>query len=87
MEPMSEQDITIMKVKTATGGNSRLYYYQGNFFHPLDMLSKDWKSRVKFKITQFKKENADLVKKDRAHPDYKSGLGLFDEQVAEWSVK
>jgi len=79
---LSENDITIMDLHTKP--KSRLYYYQGNFFHPLD-LSMDLKSRVRFKIKQFKKENAAKFAADRAHPDYKSVVQLFDEQMKEFA--
>ncbi len=83
---MNDTDITIMPVKVqqrnGREAKSRLYYYQGNFFYPLERLSNDWKQRVRFKIKQFKAANAAMIKADRSHPDYKTKLQLFDEQVA-----
>lgn len=74
---MGESDITIMQLPTAP--KSRLYYYQGNFYYPLD-VSREMLQRIRFKIAQFKKENESLFKSDRSHPDYKSVVQLFDEQ-------
>lgn len=79
---MNEQDITLMDLPTKP--RSRLYYYQGNFYYPLD-VSIDLKARVRFKIKQFKKDNTELFKNDRAHPDYKSVVQLFDEQIGKFT--
>lgn len=76
---MSPDDITIMQLPTRP--RSRLYYYQGNFYHPLDM-ARDIAERVRFKIRQFKKDNAAMVAADRAHPDYKNPVELFDAAIA-----
>ncbi len=78
---MSPNDITIMTVTTARGTKSRLYYYQGNFYYPLETLSNDWRARIRFKIKQFKATNAAMIAADKAHPDYKTMLQLFDEQM------
>jgi len=83
---MNETDITIMPVITIRNGKktkSRLYYYQGNFFYPLEGLSRDWLQRVRFKIKQFKAANSAMITADRQHPDYKSVLQLFNEQMPE----
>ena len=79
---MRPDDITIMQVTTTRGTKSRLYYYQGNFFYPLESLSNDWRARIRFKIKQFKTANAAMIAADRAHPDYKTVLQLFDDQFS-----
>lgn len=81
---MSEDDITIMQLPTVP--RSRLYYYQGNFYHPLD-LPGACVGLVKRGIREFMKANRAMVERDRAHPDYKSLVQLFDEQMAEFAAK
>jgi nanoRNase/pAp phosphatase (c-di-AMP/oligoRNAs hydrolase) len=56
-----------------------LYYYQGNFFHPID-LPGSCVGLVKGAIRKFMKEKKALVAADRAHPEYKTLVQLFDEQ-------
>jgi hypothetical protein len=72
---MSPDDITIMPVtvKLPNGklGNSRLYYYQGNFYYPLYGLTGDMTGKVKGAIRKWKRDNAAMFAADRAHPDYK----------------
>jgi len=58
---------------------SRLYYFFGNFFQPVDLHKKSL-NKVKIAKFQFMRENAELIKKDRAHPEYKTLIELFDEQ-------
>lgn len=71
-------DITLLNdVVNATGTISRLYYYQGNFFHPL-FLAPGQEGRVKRAIRMFGKANKELIAKDRAHPKYKNLIQLFD---------
>ena len=82
---MNDADITIMNLPTCK--NSRLYYYQGNFYYPLEGVSIELKQRIRFKIAQFKKENAAMFAADRAHPDYKSIVQLFDEQMEKFAGK
>lgn len=57
-----------------------LYYYQGNFFHQLD-LPGNCIGLVRGAIRKFMKANKALVARDRAHPDYKTLIQLFDEQM------
>lgn len=56
-----------------------LYYYQGNFYHPLDLI-QDRVGKVKRAIREFIKNNKERIEKDRSHPDYKTLVQLFDEQ-------
>jgi hypothetical protein len=80
------EDITILKdLRTLAPGskpNNRLYYYQGNFFLPISLHGGDY-GRVKKAIRIFVKDNNELITKDRAHPDYKTRLDLFDEQMKQ----
>ena len=79
---MDEDDITILdSVLSITGQTGRVYYYQGNIYQPLFLHGSDV-ARVKRAVRQFMKEHADRVATDRAHPDYKTLLEIFDEQVS-----
>lgn len=75
---MSEDDITILNLDLKP--KSRLCYYQGNFYHPLN-LPGDMIGIVKRAIRTFIKENKQMVDKDRKHPDYKNVLQIFDAQM------
>lgn len=77
---MNENDITIMNLDTVP--KSRLYYYQGNFYYPLELSGK-WIGIVKGAIRKFKKENAAMIEADRKHPEYKTIVQIFDEQFKE----
>lgn len=68
--------IVIAKLTAQSG---YLYYYQGNFYHPLDLVG-DSVGKVKRGIREFMRDNKELVETDRASPDYKTLLQLFDEQ-------
>lgn len=57
-----------------------LYYYQGNFYHPID-LPGNCVGLVKGTIRNFMKLNKALVASDRADPTYKTLTELFDEQM------
>ena len=59
-----------------------LYYYQGNFYHPLD-INGATVGKVRGLIRKFKKANKELVDRDRSHPDYKTLVEIFDEQMPE----
>ncbi len=80
---MSPNDITIMHVTLTNGKKGRCYYYQGNFYYPLERLGNNMRAKMRIKINVFKHENAALIKADRAHPDYKTLLQIFDEQFGE----
>ena len=80
---MTENDITLLTLTPVMMNQpkGRVYYYQGNFFHPL-FLAGDQIGKVKRAIREFCKANAPMIKADRAHPDYKNLLEIFDEQVS-----
>lgn len=52
----------------------RLYYFGGNFYHPLN-LTANQPGIIARGIREFKKANAELIQRDRASPFYK----LLDE--------
>ena len=80
---MDEKDITIAQIpRSQFHARSRLYYYQGNFYHPLEM-TRETASRVKNLINLFMKQNKEMIKRDRSHPDYKAMVQLFDEQMGD----
>lgn len=49
----------------------RVYYYQGNFYHPLD-LQKDEPGKVRRLICDFIKQNKSLVENDRKDSNYRT---------------
>lgn len=73
---LSTEEIHILKLTAQKG---RLYYFQGNFFHPVDLVGNSV-GLVKRGIREFLKEHRELVERDRASPDYKTLVQLFDEQ-------
>lgn len=76
-------DITILPhVMSIAGQRGRLYYYQGNFHHPLFLHGNDV-AAVKKAIRMFTKENREMIEADRAKPEYRTVLELFDEQLSE----
>ena len=79
---MSLNDITIMALDTRP--RSRLYYYQGNFYYPLEGLKGDMIGKVKGAIRKWKKENAAMFAADRAHLDYKTLVQIFDEHYGDF---
>lgn len=71
-------DITILKKVQSMGGqNGRLYYFEGNFYHPLFMRNKERK-RVEKAIRLFKIKNKDLIIQDRQKRTYKDPMALED---------
>ncbi|MEN6643491.1 MAG: hypothetical protein ABFE08_13685 [Armatimonadia bacterium] len=60
-------------------GRRRLYYYQGNFFHPVDLVGAE-PGLVKRGIREFMKEHRALVETDRADTAYKTLMQLADVQ-------
>ncbi len=77
---LSLEEIHIGRLPGGRQKSDRLYYYQGNFFHPMELRGAQV-GLVKRKIREFMKANAKLVAADRADPEYKTILQLFDEQV------
>ena len=73
---MNPNDITIMQLDTKP--KSRLYYYQGNFYHPIDLQGK-LLGTVWGAIRRFTREKKAMITADRAHPDYRTLVQLFDE--------
>lgn len=74
-------DKTILKLKRGF----RLYYYQGNFFYPLDLL-KGEQDLVDKAIRLFKVNNKALIAADRASPSYvpfKDLIKVYDETLVE----
>lgn len=59
---------------------SNVYYYQGNIYHPYDLLG-DRIGKVKRVVTEFINKNKERIEKDRSHPDYKTLVQLYDEQM------
>ena len=57
-----------------------LYYHEGNFYRPL-MLPREEAGRVSRLIKIFLTKYKDRVKADRASPEYKTLVELFDIQL------
>jgi hypothetical protein len=76
LQPMTGE-IHICHLPGGRRRSDRLYYYQGNFFHPLE-LGGSQVGLVKGAIRKFERDNAEMIARDRAHPDYKTILELFD---------
>ena len=63
---MSPDHITILTgLDTGTSRGHILYYYQGNFYHPMS-LSGGWPGKVKKAIRIFTRENREMVQADQA---------------------
>lgn len=73
---ISQDEIHILNLVSQKG---RLYYYQGNFYYPLDLKGSS-PGLIKRGIRDFMANNADLIARDRADPDYKTAVELFDDQ-------
>lgn len=56
-----------------------LYYWQGNFYHPYDLIG-DRIGKVKRAIQEFKSKHKDLIERDRKHPNYRTLVEIFDSQ-------
>lgn len=79
---MGPDHITLLRdLSTPRSENHSLYYYQGNFYYPMTLSGAD-PGRVKKAIRIFTRENKELIEADRAHPNYKTKIQLFDEQEA-----
>lgn len=59
---MTQEHIDILRITSRPKSN--LYYYQGNFYYPNDLMG-EWVGKVKGAIRKFLKENKALVEKDR----------------------
>lgn len=83
---MSEDDITLLDkvlIERTRRGDlyGRLYYYQGNFYQPLKVHGGAI-AHVRRATRRFLREQAERVRADRAHPDYRTPVQLMDEQEA-----
>lgn len=74
--------IVLLKDVECGGVKHNLYYYEGNFYYPL-FVAGFQHGRVRRAIREFKKANQSLIDTDRAQPDYKTLVELFDEQFPE----
>lgn len=79
-------DTTLCTGRNGAGGKWRCYYYKGNFYYPIDGLTKNNKNLIRMNIKKFKKDNKELIKSDRVRHDYKTLLDLFDEQMEEHAI-
>lgn len=87
---MSEENIVVRRKLPVPGS---LYYYQGNFFYPINYFDdyrvipeEVWKRAeriIEHEIKQFKKKNAARIALDRKHPDYKTLVELMDLEPYE----
>ena len=64
-----------------------MYYYNGNFFYPMFALPKKIMRQIKVLRKQFISSNAELVRHDRTHPDYRTKYQLALEQGAFRGLK
>lgn len=78
------EDITIVqRVRANHNQTGRVYYYQGNIFAPLGYASKKVRDLVERKVSEFFRENREMVLADRAKPEYKTLTELAKEQGVE----
>lgn len=68
---MQDTDITIMAVRIPKVSRpiGRLYYYQGNFFYPLNVDTATL-GTIYRAIRVFIKDHRDMVRHDRSDPAY-----------------
>lgn len=78
---MSPNEHHILKLADQHG---RLYYFQGNFFHPLTLRHGSI-GLVKRGIREFMRDNKALVASDRADPAYRTPAQLIDGGTASES--
>jgi hypothetical protein len=76
---MSDKTFPIARFKNGSQMAS-LYYYNGNFFYPVFLVSRELEGRVRRLCAMFEKANKDLVASDRAHPDYMTKLQIAEAQ-------
>ena len=75
MRQSKNGDITLYQ-----SGSVRVYYFEGNFYQPLD-LRKGVQQKVDKLIRNFRYKNSALIEKDRAKPTYKTLVALCDDQL------
>jgi hypothetical protein len=78
---VSETTIPILRFLNGNHWAS-LYYYNGNFFYPLMLKTKDLERLILLKIKAWRKnpENEALLASDQAHPDYLNKVQLAEAQ-------
>jgi hypothetical protein len=78
---MSDKTMPILRFLNGSQWAS-LYYYQGNFFYPVFLVTKDLERRINLKIAAWRKDasNEAILKADRAHPDYRNKVQLAEAQ-------
>ncbi len=74
---MTEQTFVLGKFRNK-GTNFTLYYYQGNFFHPLDIEPGPLLGKLRAAMWRFASANAGMIKADRKDPEYKTLAELSD---------
>lgn len=64
-------DTTEYPILSLPFGRGRLYYFQGNFFHPLNLTANE-PGLIARGIREFSKLNKSMIAAHRADPDYKT---------------
>ena len=72
---MTKDEIHIMDLPGPQ--SRRLYYFQGNFFHPMELPGAQL-GLVRGAIRRFMKEHAAMVAADRADPAYRTLVDLVE---------
>lgn len=80
MTPQFSPEVELLKLPRGVNRkeNARVYYYQGNFYHPLSLFG-DEPGKVRKAIRDFIKQNQKAFKADRTNPEYKTLVEIFDE--------
>jgi hypothetical protein len=76
---MSDETMPILRFQNGSQWAS-LYYYQGNFFYPVFLATKNLERLVNLRIKRFIAANNDLVLADQSHPDYRNKFQLAEAQ-------
>lgn len=76
---MSDKTFPILHFKNGSQ-MAWLYYYNGNFFYPIFVKSREIEGRIRRLCAIFEKRNPELVAADRAHADYLTKLQLAEAQ-------
>lgn len=80
-----ELHILIPEMREGRRNYGGLHYFQGNFFHTLN-LTGGFPGIIAYEIRKFVKENKTLVDKDRASPDYLRMDQLADLRPGEVEI-
>lgn len=64
-------------ILTLPSGRVRLYYFNGNFFHPLNLTANE-PGLIARGIREFSKQNKAMIAAHRASPDYQTLEELGD---------